>query len=183
MTDDDFWGSFQREKPAILGAILDTLQKAMQILPSLKLEKLARMAEAYKEMVAIAIALGISQEEFQEIFRANKDKLEASYVQNNPFIELVVNYVERKKRVDAPGQQVYDELYESKGKGFQSFPESASALSKKLNLERGTLEDVGISFSRHKRGNANYIRLEKIPQSQMTRKQKDTAKLLASMDE
>ena len=183
MTDRDFWGNFEADKPAILGAIFDTLQEAMRIRLSLTIKERARMADAYEEMIAISLALGISEDEFERIFQANRNMLEASYVLNNPFVELVFDYVNYKKRIDAPGQQVYDELFESKGRGGRFFPDSASALSRRLKKERDILEDVGIMFSKHKRANGNYIRLEKVPQSQMTQKQKDTAKLLASIDD
>lgn len=183
ITDHNFWSSFQADKPAILGAIFDTLQKAMQILANLQVEELERMADAYQEMVAIALALDIPQAEFERIFKANKDKLSAAYVQNNPFIEFVVSYVGHRKRINEPAQKLYADMYEYKGNGYHHFPDSASALSKKLNQERDALEDAGVHFNRYRRGDASYIQLEKIAQSRMTKKQKNTAKLLATMDE
>ena len=183
MTDHDFWSGFQADKPAILGAIFDTLQKAMQILQTLQVKELARMADAYQEMVAIALALDIPQAKFERIYKANQGRLQASYIQNNPFIEFVVSYVGRRKRIDEPAQKLYEDMYECKGKGGNYFPDSPTALSRRLNLERDALEEAGISFSRHKRSDANYIRLEKIAQNQMTKKQKATAGPLASTDE
>jgi len=182
MTDYAFWSGFQTDKPAILGAIFDTLQKAMQILPGLHIKELARMADAYQEMVAIALALDISQEEFQRIFQTNQDRLNAAYIQNDPFIDFIVSYVSRRRKIDEPAQKLYEDMYLCKGKGGNFFPDTPSVLSKRLNQERDVLEEAGIRFSRHRQGDANNIRLEKIPQSQMTKKQKATAKLLATTE-
>lgn len=173
MTDSDYWSRFEQDKPAILGAIFDTLQKAMKILPTLDVKELDRMADAHREMIAIAMALGISQENFQMMLEGNHKQLQATYAQNNPFINIVVNYVELNKRIDKPARTVYEEmsaLVVGTGKGF---PDGPSPLSRKLNIEKDTLYDLGIRFDTHKEPTANYIILEKIAQSKLTKDQRN----------
>ncbi len=171
MTDSDFWSRFNQDKPRILGAIFDTLQKAMTILPTLEVDGLERMADAYKEMIAIAMALGISSEEFQVIFESNQKKLQTSYAQNNSFINLVVNFVEHNKRIDKPAGEVYESMLASIVGKCKGFPDGPSPLSRKLNIERDTLRDLGIRFDTHRNGSANYIILEKIPKNKLTSSQ------------
>jgi len=173
MTDSDYWSRFEQDKPAILGAIFDTLQKAIEILPTLEVEELDRMADAHREMIAIALALGISLEEFQAILEENHKKLQDSYAQNNPFINLVINYVELNKRIDKPATTVYEEMSKMIVGKCTGFPNAPSPLSRKLNVERDTLRDLGIRFDTHKENKANYIILEKIAQSKQTKTQKD----------
>lgn len=173
MTDSDYWSRFEHDKPEILGAIFDALQKAIEILPTLEVEELDRMADAHREMIAIALALGISLEEFQAILEENHKKLQDSYAQNNPFINLVVNYVELNKRIDKPAATVYEEMSKMIVGKCTGFPNAPSPLSRKLNVERDTLRDLGIRFDTHKENKANYIILEKIAQSRQTKAQKD----------
>lgn len=172
-TDYEFWSNFEADKPAILGAVFDTLQKAMQILPDLKVTGLARMADAHKEMLAIALALDIPQDEFQRIFSANQGRLNTSYMQNDPFIRAVVNYVERNKHIDKSATAVYEELSKSIVGKCKNFPGDVSALSKRLNEEKDTLLDLGIHFHRRMRSSYSYITLDKIAPSKLTKKQKE----------
>lgn len=173
MTDSDFWKRFDQDKPLILGAIFDTLQKAIEILSALEVEELDRMADAHREMIAIALALGIPAEEFQAILEENHKKLQDSYAQNNPFINLVINYVEINRHIDKPAATVYEEMSKMVVGKCKGFPDGPSPLSRKLNMERDTLQDLGVRFDTHKEKTANYIILEKIAQSKQTKAQKD----------
>lgn len=53
----------------------------------------------------------------------------------------------------------------------KGFPDGPSPLSRKLNIERDTLRDLGIRFDTHRNGSANYIILEKIPKNKLTSSQ------------
>lgn len=99
-TDNDFWSEFKRDRAAIMGAIFDTLAKAIQLVPSVQRKGLHRMADANAEMIAIAMALDISQDEFQKILDANKTKLQEAYNQMNPFVDFVVSYMEGRPNVN-----------------------------------------------------------------------------------
>ncbi len=57
------------------GLLLELRQHLGEIFGIDRLNKLHRMADAHKEMIAIAIALGISQDEFQRIFDDDLQKL------------------------------------------------------------------------------------------------------------
>lgn len=172
-TDADFWNDFEADRPAILGAIFDTLAKAIELLPEVKDRGLHRMADANLEMLAIAAALGIPKEEFQRILLDNGRKLIAVYTENNPFVDAVVSYVRLKGNIDAPGAQVWGEMLNATPGSTKGFPDSASALSRRLNEEKEALEEAGIIFSRRKKNDANYICLKKVPKSQQTMAQKN----------
>jgi hypothetical protein len=131
------------------------------------------MADANKEMLAIAMALGIDQEEFQKILWGNTKKLQAAYANNNPFVDCVASYVKLKGTIYKPASEVYGEVLASIPGNKNFFPDSPSAFSRRLNEEKEALEQVGIRFSKSKRSDANYIRLEKIPKSQLTKAQKE----------
>ena len=171
-TDAEFWSSFAEDRPLILGAIFRVLSEAMTLMSEIKTTSLHRMADANREFLAIALALGISEDAFQKILWDNSKKLQAAYAQNNPFIDCVATYIKLKGSVYKSASEVYGEVLASIPGNRNFFPDSPSAFSRRLNEEKDALEQVGIQFSKAKRSDANYIRLEKIPQSQLTKKQK-----------
>lgn len=172
-TDADFWGDFKAKKAQIIGAIFDTLSKAMSILPTLTFDGLERMADAYAEMTAIAVALGVTQEEFQRIFAQNKAKLQDAYNESNEFVEAVVAYMKSHGKVDKPAAELYRDMLKNCSGSLKSFPDSPSALSRKLNLEKDALTAAGYDFRRERRGDHNHLIITHIPQNQQTKAQRD----------
>lgn len=173
IADSDFWRDFEAKKAHIIGAIFDTLVNAMGVLPTLTFETLERMADAHKEMTAIAVALGIEQEEFQRIFNQSKDRLQDAYNQTNELVELVVDYMRTHRSVDLPVSKLYEELRESiKGSG-KFFPDNPSVLSRKLNLEKDALYAAGYNFSKKRVGGYNHIVISHIPKNQQTKVHRD----------
>ena len=183
MTDAAFWASFQKDRPMILGAILDTLVKAIQILPTIQTTSLHRMADANLEMLAIAVALGKTEKEFQEILDRNNQKLQESYAENNAFVNAIVDFLRTHGNQDAPASKVYDRLRGTKAREIKDFPNSASVLSKRLNREKEALEQMGIRFSKYKKNDFNYITLTRIPQNQQTKSQRTAAERRARLME
>ena len=174
-TDADIWSAFEEKKPQIIGAIFDVLVKAMNILPTLTFDGLARMADAYAEMTAIAVALGVSQSEFQRIFAQNKTKLQDAYNESNEFVETVVAYMKNHGRVDKPAAELYNDMLKNCSGALKAFPDSPSALSRKLNLEKDALAAAGYDFRRERKGDHNHLIITRIPQNQQTKAQRDAA--------
>ena len=178
-TDSEIWEEFEQDKPRILGAIFNTLSSAMQILPTVKIEKYHRMAEAHKEMTAIALALGIEQSEFQRILDANMQKLNETYAKNNAFVSFVLKYMEKRGKVELAVSDLYNDmyrfLYESTPGDKSFFPGNDSRLSRKLNEERDALLHEGYQFERSSNSKHNCIKISRVPQRQMTKEQKAVA--------
>ena len=182
-TDAEFWSNFEADRPLILGAICQVLADAMKLMSSVETTSLHRMADANKEMLAIALALGISEDDFQNILWSNSKKLQAAYAQNNPFVDCVASFVKLKGTIYKPASEVYGEVLASIPGNRNFFPDSPSAFSRRLNEERDALEQVGIRFTKSKRSDANYIKMEKIPKSQLTKAQKEAMARKAVADD
>lgn len=180
-TDAEIWEEFNRDKPLILGAIFKTLSKAMAILPTVEIKKLHRMADAHKEMMAIALALGIEQAEFQRILDANQKKLQDAYAASNPFVDFVLTYLQLHSNVDAPAAKLYQSMVDSivGDRGF--FPKTPSMLSRRLNEEKDALLLAGYQFEKAKMKDSNYIKISRVPQNQLTKAQKDAAARRAAL--
>lgn len=165
LLDADFWEAFEADRPAIMGSIFDTLVRAMNILPDVVVPKLHRMADAHKEMIAIALALGIDQAEFQRIFDANVQKLQTAYAEGNKFVDTIVSYMGARSKKSAPARDLYEEILRSIPSDSRFFPGSPSQFSRRLEEEKDGLKAAGYRIRREKKVNANYITIEKIPDS------------------
>ena len=172
-TDHEFWESFDKDRSRIVGSIFNVLSKSMQHLPAVERKSLHRMADANMEMIAIAMALGISQADFQKILDGNKQKLQDAYTQMNPFVDFIVSYMRSKVVVNQPAEALYRDM-EGKITGTKKFfPESPSALSRKLNQEKDALLAVGIEFSKgEKTRDHNYLVLRRLSSSRLSKHQK-----------
>jgi len=93
MTDSKIEDYFSNNLPEILGAIFDALSEAMKVIKGIKLNRRPRMVESYKEMLAIAVALGISEEEFERIYFENLDTIDKER-SNIAIVEAVKEYME-----------------------------------------------------------------------------------------
>lgn len=182
-TDAEIWTEFNRDKPLILGAIFKTLKIAMDIWPTVKINKLHRMADAHLEMMAIAMALGIKQEEFQRILDANLKKLEEAYAANNPFVDFVLTFMQSRGSVDCAAAKLYREMEDAivGDKGF--FPKTPSLLSRRLNEEKDALLKIGFRFEKYKKETGNFIKISRVPQNQLTKSQKDAMARRKSLPE
>ena len=168
-TDAELWRQFEQSKAKILGAIFDTLVKAMSIIPDLHLTKLHRMADANIEMTAIAIALGIEQNRFQSILEANIEALQDSFAENNPLIEIIVNFMEDKNEESGTSTEVYKKIKHYIGSDCRNFPSSASQFTRALNQELDALQTAGFWLNRDRRNGNSYLTIRRIPKSVKTK--------------
>lgn len=158
---------FTADKPLILGAIFDTLSRAMSIRKNIVVQKRHRMTDAHLNMLAIAIALGMKQDEFQTILDVNNQKLQNAYAEQNQLIEALKHFMGSQTRVSGSATRIYRLIFDSIVGDKSFFPKSASALTRKLNEEREAIEAAGLRVIQGKTAAANTLEIKKIPQNQM----------------
>lgn len=178
-TDSEIWDAFNRDKPMILGAMFDTLSKAMKLLPTIRVEESYRMADAHRECTAIAVALGIQQDEFQRILDKNRIKLQNAYAELNDFVDCVLTYLQKHATIDVSVTTLYKDMRENIVGSDKFFPKSPSALSRKLNEEREAILLAGYKLETRKEKNANYIKIWKVSQNQKTKAQEKMERTLS----
>ncbi|NTW15342.1 MAG: hypothetical protein HGA38_03155 [Candidatus Moranbacteria bacterium] len=149
-SEEEFWGDFEREKPALLGAAFDVLSKAMGILPSVKLKHLPRMADFARWGYAIAEALGDGGSTFMTSYRDNIAVQNEQAVSESPVAALVLGLM-RLTRGEWKGDSTsllkeLRKVSEDEGINAKSkdFPVSPSVLSRRLNEIRSSLQDEGV---------------------------------------
>ena len=178
ITDKEFADRFKEKQPEILGEIFSTLEVAMQIFPTLPDYDFKRMAGAHKEMIAIALALGMTADEFNLILTANtnhlKQETEKRAVSSSDeiFVDYLVQYTnQQRQRIKGSAQEVYEKIRTT----LQSppdFPVSASVFSKLINKNISEIISSGIWVNRYYSNNCNMLELFRIPSSQQNKEQK-----------
>lgn len=165
----EFWQEFRKAKPYIMGAIFTAISKALAIREDLKLTETHRMSDAYTDMVAIAIALGIEKDKFIKIFYDNKEKLEKIQSDENYFVSGIVDFMSKKtkKTIRLTMTELYFAIKEEKVIESRYFPKSASAFSRKLKAEEQSLRLLGYRFFIDVKRDATYITLGKIKVTEM----------------
>ena len=125
------------------------------------------MADAHLEMLAIALALGVTQERFEKILQQNNAKLTAVYAEQNRLVEALATFMGTKNKISGSATTVYTDFYESLVGDKRFFPKSASALTRKLNEERVAIEAAGFRVVQGKTASSNTLTITKIPQNQL----------------
>lgn len=147
-TDEEIETALEQDLPDILGAIFDTLSKAMTVIKTLKPQKLPRMAGAYREMLAIAVALGISEQKFELLFFENIAALDKARA-NIAIVEAVQEYLNSKfvtgRSVSGTVSELFAKICANYSGAKSDLGKSPSVFSRKLRQELKTFSAVGIT--------------------------------------
>lgn len=147
-SDNDIWGKFKVDLPYLLGSIFSVLSEAIVEFQQLKLDNLPRMADSYAEMVAIAKALGISEEDFYKIYTANVNALQ--HVRDeDPVVEAVKELLNSttKRKISGTAEKVFSTVYENYSGNKALLPKSASHFNRRLDELHSTLLKQGVRIN------------------------------------
>lgn len=140
-------GTFQIVKPEILGCIFNILSSAMKTIDSIEPQNPPRMADAYKEMLAIADVLGISEDEFERMLAENTQTMDKARAVN-PIVEAVCEFMEKigKRRFEGSSTEVFNAIRNSYSGSKGLLPANAASFSQKLNQLDAPLKAAGYRF-------------------------------------
>ena len=144
--DSDIEQAFNDVLPEILGAIFNTLSKAMSVIEDLTPQNLPRMAESYIEMLAIAIALGLTEAQFEKIYFDNLAKIDKAR-SDIAVVQAVKEYMLSSqvsgKKIYGTATDIYTKIKANYSGDKKDLPSSASRFSRKLNSEHAALYASG----------------------------------------
>ena len=146
--EQEFWKEFDETRPKILGAIFNVLSKAIKVSKTTEIKNLHRMADSFADMLCIAIAMGITEEEFRAMYDRVVEKMKIARG-NKPLIEAVREYMAAVQGRKAEGyvSSLYSMIKDNYSGNKNLLPKSASSFSKELELERDTLLSFGIKVN------------------------------------
>lgn len=147
-TDSEMERLFNEALPEILGAIFNTLSKAISLIGQIRPIRLPRMAEPYHEMLTIAVALGITETDFDRIYFDNIKALDKAR-SNIAVVEAVQEYMNSSfvtgRFVKGKVTDLYIKICANYSGSKRDLPKSASHFSRKLRQESKTFEAVGLN--------------------------------------
>ena len=144
--EDELWENFEKDRPYILGSIFSTLSDAMkrtdEPMPTYK----PRMLRSFQEMVLIARALGIPDDEFVQIYDNNVKALAQLGKTTPVVVSAVKEYLCKHdgRKIVKASEQMYKDVYNSFSGDKTSFPNSASQFSKALEEYQADLRKENI---------------------------------------
>lgn len=149
-TDSDIQKNFNGVLPEILGAIFDTLSKAMSTINTINPKKMPRMAESYKEMLAIAVAMGVSEDIFEEIYFGNLDAIDKER-KNITIVDAVIEYMEGPyvtgKKLQGTVTEIFNKVCTNYSGQKNKIAASASHFSRKLRQEYNVFYAAGYTVN------------------------------------
>lgn len=138
---------FEADLPEILGAVFTTLSKAMNTIKTIKVNRCPRMLDSFEEQLAVAEALGVSSQEFEEIYFENIDALNKARSEI-AIVEAIREYMNgplaSKTKVKGTVAEIYSKIRDNYSGCKSELPRSPSHFSRKVTAEYHTLQAVGL---------------------------------------
>ena len=141
--------NFSKKLPGILGAIFDTLSKALPIYPLTNLECLPRMADFAKWGYAITEALGKSGEEFLDLYlQDEKDRVNET-INSSPLATAIVELIKEEDEWSGTATELLYKLEDIANKNrldttSNGWPKNNVWVSRKINMIIPSLEKLGV---------------------------------------
>ena len=152
----EFWESFERDRPAILGALLDAVAHGLRELPNLDLTKLPRMADFTAWVVACGDGLLWEPGAFVKAYAANRSNITRDVVDADAVASAVQ---ELMTGVEAPWSGTMTDLLArldivvgDKVAQRKGWPTTAAALGGRLRQVAPQLRRLGILMTSTRQG-------------------------------
>jgi hypothetical protein len=168
-TEEELWERFEAEHPKLLGALFDTLSKAIALKPSLKLSRRPRLADWGEYAAAVYEVMGWGAETFL------KDWDEVVKVQNqatldgSPVAQAIIKFMEDKDEYTATSSEMHSKLkVVATQLGVdvdrdKAWPKSARWLWRRIKEVLPLLVAAGIEANRGRDESAKQIALRSFP--------------------
>jgi len=147
-----FWAEFEAAKPEILGAIFDTLVKAIAVYPKIESQQWSRMADFDHWGCAIAEALDYGQDKFMQARSQNMQLQHDNAIEANAVGQAIVEFMQDKTYWADTASQLYGLLEPIFDRLHLEKPKTAPRLSREITPLIPNLQAQGINVKRGYRG-------------------------------
>ncbi len=147
-----FWAAFDREQPAILGALLDAVSGAIGRLDAVQLERAPRMADFARWVVAAEPALGWPAGSFLKAYTGNRDAIHELALDAAVIVPPMRTMLEAGEFVGT-ATELLDRLAGIVGEAAtrrKGWPGNATSLSRELARIAPNLRSVGIEVEKRR---------------------------------
>jgi hypothetical protein len=163
ITDDerqleaDLWPAFERERPAILGGLLDAVATALRRESSIKLKRLPRMADFAHWVTAAEPGLGWAEGSFMEIYDQTRADVHGVALEASLISAPLFTLLQKAGPWEGTARELLEKLngmVTEEERKKREWPKQANALSGQLNRIAPHLRALGLSMSMTREGKA-----------------------------
>lgn len=142
---------FEQDRPKILAAVFTIFSKAITIYRSLSINNLPRMADFAMWGEAFSQAMGYPANSFIEAYRRNSSKQVQETIEADIVAQLLSIYFRDSTSWEGSPTDLHKFLTEFAGLcnidlKNMNFPRAPNALTRRMNVLKATLAEVGITF-------------------------------------
>ena len=161
----DIYNEFRKLRPKILGGIFDTLVKAIDLLSSIQVDELPRMADYAYWGCAVAEALGIGQERFLDLYDQNVERQVEEATRSSVVAMALLALMEKRVKWEGSPSELLSELETQADElkintRTKAWPKAPEILTRRLKELKANFTALGffIEFDREgKKGRTTYI--------------------------
>jgi hypothetical protein len=152
--EQELWAAFEKERPRILGALLDAVGGGLKRLPETRLEKLPRMADLALWVTACEIALW-PPGTFWSAYCGNRDEAVEGVIDADPVAAAVRALMTTRTEWTGTASDLLGALAEVAGQRVamsKTWPDNPRALAGRLRRAATFLRKIGIEISFRREG-------------------------------
>jgi hypothetical protein len=147
--EKQYWSDFERLRPSLFGAMLDALSKAMNMIHTVELSVLPRMADFAQWGCAIAESIGYSQKDFLEAYSENAGLGHEEVMASCQVAYAIQCLMQERNEGNGTPHELYRELQSIAEENkinvrAKDWPKAANALTRRLNELAPTLLTTGL---------------------------------------
>jgi len=147
LTERGLFEDFERDKPHILGAILDGVSNALRDFDNMKLPNPPRMADFACWVIAGLPGLGLSSGDFLKAYAFNRLATNQLALEGSILTEALQNFIASRLVWQGTASQLYEELNDSvpeKIRSHKVWPKMPNYLTRQLRRLAPNLRRIGI---------------------------------------
>src|SRR5919112_1457257 len=167
-TEEELWERFESEHPKLLGALFDTLSKAIALKLSIKLSRRPRLADWGEYAASIYEVMGWSAEQFLSDWDEIVKVQNRSTLDGSPVAQAIIKFMEDRERFEGSSTELHKKLEsiaEEIGVSIvrdKAWPKSARWLWRRIQEVVPLLVRVGIEASRERDEKGTTIALRRV---------------------
>ncbi len=153
MDEATFWSRFDADRPKLFGSLLDAISGALRYLPNIKLARMPRMADFARVACAYAEFAGVGADRMLDVIMLQTSRQTQEVLDCDQVASAIREFIQKRGSWTGTAGELLKLINESAPTPRpEGWPRQANTLSRKLNVLRSTLSEVGISIQRHKAG-------------------------------
>jgi len=159
------WQEFKMAIPVILGGLLDAHSMALNRLPEIQLNRLPRMADFARLIVAAEPILAFPTGTFMDVYSGNRAAAHEIAIDQAAIGPVICEFVAKEESWSGTPSELLeklDNLVEDKITRRRDWPKSAGGLSKILNRLAPNFRQIGIEVAFRRSGGTRKWHLDRI---------------------